>query len=86
MTHGATLKDPLQSLQGNSLALLHISQLGAEYSGSIETRLTQSDKSIEGGRGKRVRPHYSKFCKCIPCGFTHTGSLFQLATDGYHFL
>jgi len=85
MTHGATLKVPLQSLRGNSLALLHFSQLGAEYSGSIETLLTQSDTSIKG-RVKRVCPHYNTFCKCVPCDFPHTGSLFKLTTDSYHFL
>ena len=43
--------DAERSTAGNSSAVLHFSQLGAEYSGSIETRLTQSDKSIKGGGG-----------------------------------
>jgi hypothetical protein len=67
------------------MALLHFSQLGAEYSGSIETLLTQSDTSIKGGV-KRVRPHHNTFCKCVQYDFTHAGPLFQLTTDGYHFL
>jgi hypothetical protein len=46
---------------------------------------TQSDTSNKGGV-KRLSPHYSTFCKCVPCDFTHTGSLFKLTTDGYHFL
>lgn len=61
MTQRATLKYPLQSLRGYSLALLHFSQLGAEYSSSTETFMIQSDTACNGGV-TAVRPHYNTFC------------------------
>lgn len=92
MTHGATMKDPLQSLRGNSLAILHFSQHLYVLNRAVLSKhfwhndtMTQSDTFIKDGV-KCVRPHYNTFCKCVPCDFTHTGSLFKLTTHGYHFL
>ena len=85
MTYRARMKDPQQSLRGNSFAILYFSQLGTEYSDSTKTLLIQSDTSINSGV-KRACPHYSTFCKCIPCDSTQTGSLFHFTTDGYNFL